>query len=151
MTKRFLLVDDDTDDRDMFREALSKVDATIICHCTSDGKELFETLDSKDFLLPDIIYLDVNMSGMNGWECLTKLKATEAYRHIPVFMYSTSSQQQDADIALDMGALCFFTKPHDFNQLKEILEVIANNLGGNIMEAVGKYEGIKTHKMFACS
>ncbi len=72
MTKRFLLADDDTDDRELFREALAKIDSPIICYCASDGKEVLAKLNNKDFLLPDIIFLNVNMLGMNGWECLTK-------------------------------------------------------------------------------
>lgn len=151
MTKCFLLADDDADDRELFSDALFKIHSSIICHCVSDGKEVLEKLDTKEFTKPDIIFLDINMPVMNGWQCLKKLKETEAYKHIPVIMFSTSSHQRDANIALDLGALCFFTKPGDFNQLKNILEVIASNTPENILEAVSKYESIKAHKIFACS
>ncbi len=146
MTKRFLLADDDADDRELFREAISEVDPSIICYCAGNGAEVLEKLNSKEFLEPGIIFLDINMPAMNGWQCLTKLKETPAYLHIPVIMYSTSSHQREVDIALEMGALCFFTKPSDFNQLKIILEVIAANLNGNILQAISKYESIKAKK-----
>ena len=148
--KVILLAEDDADDRELFCEALSDNLKRINIHCTENGQEALDKLEHFT-VMPDMIFLDINMPVMNGWQCLKKLKETEAYKHIPVIMFSTSSHQRDANIALDLGALCFFTKPGDFNQLKNILEVIASNTPENILEAVSKYESIKAHKIFACS
>ncbi len=150
MIKRFLLADDDEDDAMLFREALQEIDPAIICYYAVDGREVMDKLD-REFEIPHIIFLDVNMPGMDGWVCLTKLKQDTRYKHIPIIMYSTSSYQRDADKALDLGALCFFTKPNDFKQLKNILEVVAENLKGDLLNAIKKFDGIKFQKSFSCS
>ena len=61
---------------------------------------------------------------MNGWRCLEKLKQSEAYKNIPVFMYSTSSNPKDKAISLELGAVRFFTKPNTFPLLKKMLEIV---------------------------
>ncbi len=151
MKKIFLLADDDGDDTELFREALEAIDPLIVCYCVTDGKQVLEILGNKEFEKPQIIFLDINMPGMNGWECLTELKKNEPYKDIPVIMYSTSSHQSEANIAMDLGALCFFTKPSDFVELKDILKVIAANLDENLLKAVSHFKAIKSNKIFACS
>jgi len=125
MKTRFLLIDDDRDDRELFCEALATVDPVIGCDQATDGAEALDLLRKKEIAEPDIIFLDINMPGMNGWQFLSKLKSEEAYKHIPVIMYSTSSNVRDRRIADEMGALCFITKPHAFRVLRELLGVVA--------------------------
>jgi CheY-like chemotaxis protein len=126
--KIFLLVDDDAEDTELFCEALGEIDTSIHCYFASYGKEAFQKLDDKEIPLPDIIFLDINMPQMNGWRCLTKLKESETYKGIPVIMYSTSSNKKDIEIAFDLGALFFFTKPNDYKQLKEFLRIVVLHL-----------------------
>lgn len=149
MSKIFLLADDDSDDADMFQEVLSEIDPAIIFHRSWDGYGVLESLEDKSLEHPDIIFLDINMPGMNGWQCLAKLKNSGAYKDIPVIIYSTSSNTRDAEIALDLGALCYITKPNDFNTLKKIFEIIVLNLNGNLLEALSNLTGIKEIKVSA--
>src|SRR5882762_9611818 len=100
---RFLLIDDDTDDRELFSEALATVDPVIVCDQATDGAEALDRLRRSELCEPDIIFLDINMPVMNGWQFLTKLKSEEKYKHIPVIVYSTSSNQKDKRIADEMG------------------------------------------------
>lgn len=151
MGKKFLLVDDDLDDTGLFHEALLEIDPAIICYIEHNGKAALDKLNSKEFLLPDIIFIDINMPGMNGWQFLEQLKKEPEYRKVPVIMYSTSSYTGDADKAIDLGALCFFTKPSDYNLLKEILKAIADNLDGDLAGAISSFSGINTKKIFNCS
>jgi CheY-like chemotaxis protein len=149
--KKFLLVDDDLDDTGLFSEALNEVDPAIICYVEHNGKAALDKLDSKEFERPDIIFVDINMPGMNGWQCLAELKKDDRYKNIPVIMYSTSSYSGDADKAIEMGALCFFTKPSDYNLLKDILKAFAENLDGSIVNAISRFNNITTKKIFNCS
>ncbi len=151
MAKRFLLVDDDLDDTGLFSEALHEIDPAIICYVEHNGKAALDKLHNKEFYTPDIVFIDINMPGMNGWQFLKELKKEPAFQNIPVMMYSTSSYAGDADRAIDLGALCFFTKPSDYNVLKEILKAIADNLDGNIAEAIHNFNEITTKKIFHCS
>jgi CheY-like chemotaxis protein len=127
MNKRFLVIDDDTDDRELFCEALATVDPVIICHQAPDGLEAFKYLRSTAFE-PDIIFLDINMPVMNGWEFLTTLKCEDAHKHIPVIVYTTSSTKKDRLIADELGALCFVTKPHAFKRLKVMLDLVVTHV-----------------------
>ena len=148
MEKVFLLADDDADDTQLFCEALAEIDPAIICYSTIDGTNVLEILQNREFKKPQVIVLDLNMPGMNGCECLKQLKDNEEYRHIPVVIYSTSSHQREANIALEMGALCFFTKPTYFMELIDILKVIGDNLEGNLLEGVSHFNAIKSKKVF---
>jgi CheY-like chemotaxis protein len=151
MGKKFLLVDDDLDDTALFHEALHEIDPAIICYIEHSGKAALDKLNSKKFLLPDIIFIDINMPGVNGWQFLEELKKEPKYKKVPVIMYSTSSYTGDAEKAIDLGALCFFTKPSDYNLLKEILKAIADNLDGDLAAAISSFNDINTRKIFNCS
>src|SRR5689334_21264234 len=115
----FLLADDDVDDIELFCEALQTVDPSVECVCVQNGREALEMINS---LLPNnqpqLIFLDINMPVMNGWDCLRHLKNNPSLKDIPVLIYSTTSREKDINYALDLGALCFFTKPKDYQELK---------------------------------
>lgn len=148
--KIFLLADDDSDDTEMFSEALAGIDKNIICHIVSDGREMFNLLSTL-VDMPDLIFLDVNMPVMNGWQCLKLLKEDERYNQIPVIIFSTSSHQRDMDIAADLGALCYFTKPNDFNELAQVLRVITSNLGPGLRSAIKNMHSNISQFIYACS
>jgi CheY-like chemotaxis protein len=130
-----MLADDDRDDTDMFCEALTEIDKSIVCHCAVNGEALLKILYSLD-QNPLLIFLDMNMPIMDGRECLKVLKSDERYRLIPVIMISTSSHQRDVEISLQLGALGYFVKPSDFNDLTDVLQIIKDNLGAGLKEAL---------------
>ncbi len=134
MNNIFLLIDDDADDSELFREALEETDKSIPLHCAENGEEALKLLNEIN--KPGIIFLDINMPRMNGWECLKKLKANESYKHIPVIMYSTSSHQREVDIAIDLGALSFFTKPHSYSELKAMIKSVINKMETGTLESL---------------
>ena len=128
----FLLADDDRDDAELFSEALSTVNPSIKFHHVEDGQEVFQFLSDSKIEKPDVIFLDLNMPAMSGWQCLAKLKNDTALKNIPVIMYSTSSNPREKEIAIELGATGFVTKPTDFKVLTKILETISNNLGSDL-------------------
>lgn len=134
--RKFLLTDDDKDDRELFSEALASVDPGIICHGAENGKDALRILNTLGLTKPDIIFLDINMPVMNGWELLHTLKKDDARNDIPVIIYTTSSEERDRRIAKDLGALCFVTKPDDFNRVKDILEVVIANMNKNDLSGI---------------
>jgi len=110
MIRTFLLIDDDQDDKELFCEAIFAIDEQIVCYAETNGRKALEKLNSKKIENPDVIFLDVNMPIMDGWQCLSMLKSSDALKNIPVIMYSTSSQFEDIEKAQQMGAASFFTK-----------------------------------------
>jgi CheY-like chemotaxis protein len=125
-TRKFLVVDDDCDDTELFAEAIGSLDAAVSCLNACDGKDALDKLKSHTIDKPDIIFLDINMPIMNGWQFLSSLKGNEDLKEIPVIMYSTSSKSSDVQTAMSSGALCFFTKPNSFLTLRNILQVVVD-------------------------
>lgn len=127
MVTIFLLIDDDPDDRDLFCEALYEIDPQIICYAASSGRKALELLEREDVARPDIIFLDLNMPKMNGWQCLSLLKE-QTCQSIPVILYSTTSHIEDLHKVPGSGALCFYTKPNDYKTLKVSLAQVTQHL-----------------------
>lgn len=137
--KMILLADDDLDDAEMFCEALAEIDESIVCHCSENGSGVLNALKNQD-IIPEVVFLDLNMPIMNGWECLKQLKQEERYKDIPVIMISTSSHRNDMDTAANLGAVCYFVKPNNFSDLKQVLRLITLNLESGLKEAFSNLE-----------
>jgi CheY-like chemotaxis protein len=130
MVRKFLLIDDDRDDRELFCEAIEALDEDIVCFAETNGRKVLEKLDSKIIEIPDVIFIDVNMPVLSGWQFLGIVKSKPEYKNIPAIMYSTSTEVEDISKARELGALCYLKKPPDFTSLKESLEVIINHVKG---------------------
>jgi CheY-like chemotaxis protein len=123
MITKFLIADDDEDDIELFEKALQAIDPFIEFDFAGDGKALIEKLQTGK-VEPHVIFIDVNMPVMNGWECLHLLKRHEVLADIPVIIYSTSSSASYGKKAVSSGALGFYEKPTSFLDLKDFLELI---------------------------
>lgn len=134
--EKVFLIDDDPDDRDFFCEALEEVAADILCYTAVNGRKALSQIINKEIETPDVIFLDINMPQMNGWQVLSTLKQYEPYESVPVIMYSTSSHPEDIEKARQLGALCLFTKPNDYNDLKKALEIIVTYLRTNSLTSL---------------
>jgi CheY-like chemotaxis protein len=126
-SKVVLLADDDSDDAQIFREGLQEANCSAAFHHAATGTEVFDMLDKG--VRPDVIFLDLNMPVMNGWQCLAKLKNTRGYKDIPVIMYTTSSNPRDYQIAIDLNAHGLITKPSNPKVISKILNTIICTLG----------------------
>src|SRR5688572_26794252 len=108
---RILLADDDTDDTQLFCEAISEVDPTVVCDAVFDGSDVLKKLGDNEYPTPDMVILDINMPNVNGWTTLKTIREDQRFLKLPVFVYSTSSLERDKQIAANLGANGFFTKP----------------------------------------
>ena len=117
------LVDDDPDDRMIFKMIFSEYEIKRELIEMQDGIELMEHLDScyRDEL-PSLIFLDRHMPKMDGLQVLQLLKANFVHRHIPVVIFSNSKASLDKSEAYRMGANFFITKPAHINDLRKIIE-----------------------------
>jgi CheY-like chemotaxis protein len=100
--KHILLADDDIDDSYLFCEAISEISNVIEFSYVSDGEKLLHFLHTQRH--PDLIFLDLNMPGKNGKECLYEIRGNEKFDRIPIVIYSTSSGQRDVQACFDGGA-----------------------------------------------
>jgi Response regulator containing CheY-like receiver, AAA-type ATPase, and DNA-binding domains len=125
--KTILLVDDDQDDQLLFKEALSEADNSVFYQSACNGIDALEKLNSGAVVLPQLIFLDVNMPKMNGIDCLKELKKIDYLKDIPVLMYSTSSFSEFKKECFNNGAVDYIVKPDDYGQLCKKLKEILNS------------------------
>ena len=121
--KNILLIDDDSDDAEIFLEAVQELKKNISCNVLSSALEAYDQLINQR-LHPDIIFLDHNMPVMGGEKFLAKIKSNDELRYIPVFILSTSSNPSAIDRIKQMGAIDFIIKPNSFKGLVRVLESV---------------------------
>jgi CheY-like chemotaxis protein len=121
--KKILLVDDDPDDQFFFRDALNETASHLKCIVANNGVEALTLLEATDDT-PSIIFLDLNMPMMNGFEFLQHMKANNNFKHIRVVIFTTSSNPADRKLSIELGAERFLSKTADFKLLKQTLSEI---------------------------
>ena len=112
--KKILLADDDPAILDMLTLFLEEVGYEV--ETTHD--EL--TLRTFEHGLPDLLLLDVWMSGWNGQDICRFLKSQEATKRLPVILFSANRETKQ--IASEAGADDFIIKPFDLEELLSTIE-----------------------------
>ncbi len=120
---RILLADDDEDDRIFFKEALQEVRIRTIVTLVNDGLQLMKYLNDGN-LLPDVVFLDLNMPIKSGLECLSEIRRDSRLKDLAIAIYSTSASDENIEEAFVRGANIYIKKPNNFSQLKNILEQV---------------------------
>lgn len=112
-----MIVDDDDDDREFFCEALDKLDVDLKCLHVENGEKALQYLQDDEQIMPDYIFLDLNMPRLDGKECLVAIKKIDHLRKVPVIIYSTSNHPADKEQTLQLGANGFIHKHTEFSSL----------------------------------
>ena len=120
-TQICFLIDDDEDDREIFGLAMAQVDHSIYCTFAADGIEGLSRLASDHSFVPDHIFIDMNMPRMNGLRCLEEIRKLSHLSEVPVYMYSTSSNDRSISETKALGATGFIVKPSSLADLIGIL------------------------------
>ena len=76
------------------------------------------------FLIPDFIFLDINMPKMNGFECLSTIKSMQVYKDIPIILYSTGATENMKSKAIMLGAKDCIAKTNSIQSLADALQKI---------------------------
>lgn len=121
-TIQVLLTDDDADDLMLFEEAIREIPLSVQLLSVDNGFELLRLLDSN--YLPNFIFLDVNMPGKSGKECLREIKSNPQLHDISVIMYSTSNNRDDIDTCYTRGADLYVIKPSLFTDIVKMLQKV---------------------------
>lgn len=130
LPKVVLFIDDDADDQAIFNEATGLIDPTIQRQFASNGLEALKLLRQENAVLPDLIFLDINMPIMNGMECLAELKNIDTLRHIPVIICSTSAYTGDQEKCEELGADFYLVKPNTLLQMSTALQFVFSKYQG---------------------
>ena len=106
MSKRILLVEDQEDNRRIMRDLLS-----------ARGYELLEATDGEEGLAaaererPDLILMDIQLPGLDGYEVTRRIKANPAFPHIPIIAVTSYALSGDDVKAFAAGCDAYVTKP----------------------------------------
>ncbi|QRY55497.1 response regulator [Sphingobacterium siyangense] len=114
---KICLADDDSDDRELFQEALIDLDATSELMLFKDGSEVITALPKIRYV-PDFLFLDLNMPIMDGRDTLVKIRKNHRYDPLFVVIYSTSAAARDIKDCMQLGANGYLVKPTSFKALK---------------------------------
>ncbi|HDZ04965.1 hypothetical protein LCGC14_0348270 [marine sediment metagenome] len=121
---KILLVDDDEDDRQFFADALEGIELNTELRQLENGKSCMEYLLGNTENTPDLVFLDLNMPIMNGFECLEAIRRTPHLKGLLVAIYSTSSAERDIEETFEKGANIYIKKPSSFSELKKSLKQV---------------------------
>ena len=118
MHKNFFLIDDDPDELDIFSEALSEVGSDCTCVWADSPFTALEMLKKQ---VPDVIFLDINMPRMDGFECLKEIRKIESLSSVPIILYSNGINDEACKKALRLGASGCVRKASDIPKLSSII------------------------------
>lgn len=113
-----ILVDDDLDDHEVFKSACMVVDPTIEVIGFESGEQALRGLSTFE-IIPDMIFLDLNMPRLNGIEVLEAVKAMENMKVVPVIVYTTFFDTSVKERCQKIGAADVIEKPNSFDALCE--------------------------------
>ncbi len=117
-----LIADDDPDDQELLAEAIYGISPNIKITFANNGKDLMQQLIGE--IHPDMIFLDLNMPAMNGFECLSKIKSHPDLQSLPVLIYSTSAHADQVEQTYRQGASFYIQKPCSFFDIKDVVKKI---------------------------
>jgi two-component system, cell cycle response regulator DivK len=112
MSKRILVVEDHEDNRQILRDLLGNA-----------GYQMIEAETGEDGLAaaaankPDLILMDIQLPGLDGYEATRRLKADPALRSIPIIVVTSYALSGDEAKARAAGCDAYVTKPFSPRQL----------------------------------
>lgn len=138
MTKRYpigrdarftvLLVESKPDEVSPFVDAFKATDATEEVHVVTDGEETLDFIHQRDDYTqaprPDIILLDLHISGVNGEEILMELKRHPELKQIPVLVITSSDAAEDIARAYQLNANAYLQKPDTAEEFADLAQAI---------------------------
>ena len=125
-----LLVEDSEDDVFLFRRALEKAKITIPLHVARDGQEALDYLagdakfsDRSLNPLPSLMFLDLKLPYVLGFEVLDWIRKQTLLANIPVVVLTSSPEDRDRKRAQELGAKAYLVKPPNREMLLEIIQL----------------------------
>lgn len=113
--------DDDQDDLDFFTEIVSEIDSSYNVITQNNGLELLHALNNPP-PTPYLIFLDINMPGINGLDVLKKVRESASHKFLPIVMFSTSNDESIIEKSRKLGATYYMPKSGVFDNLKKSIE-----------------------------
>ncbi len=128
-----LIVDDNADDIELMRLAFEKAKAPCALLSVPDGEEAIKYLsgqdqyaDRKEFPMPLLVLLDLNMPRVNGFEVLSWVQKNSSSTFPLVITLSYSHLESDIRRAYDLGTSAYIAKPVDLDGSVSLVKLLIN-------------------------
>lgn len=126
-----LIADDDEEDQMITRETFEDGHLANELRFVNNGEEVMAYLRRQGKYAepwtsptPGLILLDLNMPKKSGRECLAEIKADPEFRDIPVFVVTTSRDEEDVHQTYEHGGSSFISKPVTFDAFMELVTTV---------------------------
>lgn len=116
-----LVIEDESGDILLMKQALAREPVPISIHVAVDGKQAWEILERGEFK-PEVIILDLNLPKLSGLGFLQRYKPDA-----PVIVFTSSSNPHDRERALALGAREYIEKPSDLGEYTRLVSQIIRN------------------------
>lgn len=117
-----LNVDDDIDDREMFRAAIEAIDPKLDCIQFESGSKVLDYLALAE-LFPNILFVDINMPKMDGYQCVKHLRQIPGNDQMQIVMYSTTFNPEQRERFQD-ASIKYVKKTSRFSELVHSIRMI---------------------------
>ena len=121
--KQILLVDDDEDELDIFREALNNVSIPLNCLYAQNSETAIQILSD---VVPDYMFVDLNMPRINGLEFMAQDKVKNCSQKTASILYTSGADEVVCAKARQLGALACIRKPNSIEKLTKVLNILVN-------------------------
>ena len=115
-----LLIEDNLADLRIMQEIFKEFNTKTKIHTVNNGVEALKFLNKKEKYqnnsVPDLIFLDLNIPLIEGFEVLKKIKTNDKLKNIPILILTTSTDQKDFLKAQELQADCLITKPLNYDR-----------------------------------
>jgi two-component system response regulator len=120
-----LLIEDNPDDVELTRLALRETDLPTRMVVARDGVEAVEALLGEAAIHPQLVLLDLKLPKLDGLDVLSRMRADERTRNLPVVVLTSSLEDEDLAKCYALGANSYVRKPVDFARFVDVV----NRLG----------------------
>ena len=125
MSHKIIIVDDERHIRSLLEQTLEELEEehNVAIFSASDGEEGLALIQSER---PQVVFLDIMMPKMNGYEVCRTVKEDPDFDETPIILLTAKGQEIDKKQGMDCGAFKYMTKPFDPD---EVLSVAKGLLG----------------------
>lgn len=132
--RTLLLVEDSEDDVFLMRRALRKMNIPLSLQVAMDGQEALDYLagtgkfsDRGQYPLPALVFLDLKLPYVHGFEVLQWIRQHENLASLPVVVLTSSPEERDRRQAQQLGAKAYYVKPPQSDLLMQAMQFISES------------------------
>ena len=116
-----MVVEDNDDDYFILKRVLRDLDIECVIKRCASAEELIARVNgageyaARGALYPSLVFLDLNLPGVDGRELIRRFGDHPTLRHVPLVALTTSTWDRDIERCYDLGVTSYITKSHDID------------------------------------